>query len=231
MLFQTHSINPTNLPLKLDNINLNEVTSTKILGVNIDIKLNWKSHINELNTKISSVLFILHKIRYQINVSIALTIYKSLVFSHLQYGVLLWGKTCPTFLKQTQILQNKCLKCCLSLPIKTSSVVTYKKANTLTIEKLYIYKLSTLIFKFISEPTSIPSNIVEIFKLTSSIHAYPTRQSKHTDLFNFPHSSAAKSQSIKIQAPQAWNSIPLELKSLTTTHTFKSRLKSFLINN
>jgi hypothetical protein len=231
MLFQNHSINPTNLLIKLDNITLNEVTSTKILGVIIDNKLNWKFHINELNTKISSVLFILHKIRYQINFSIALLIYKSLVFSHLQYGILLCGKTCPTFLKQTQILQNKCIKCCLSLPSKTSSIVIFKKANTLTIEQLYIYKIATLIYKFINEPTSIPANIVNIFKLTSSIHAYPTRQSKNTDLFNFPHSSAAKSQSIKIQAPQAWNSIPLELKSLKSIHTFKSRLKSHLINN
>ena len=45
--------------LKINDENLKQETSSKYLGVLIDDKLNWKHHINQLNTKISKSIGIL----------------------------------------------------------------------------------------------------------------------------------------------------------------------------
>ena len=50
--------------LKINDENLKQEAFSKYLGVLIDEKLNWKQHINQLNTKISKSIGILYKLRY-----------------------------------------------------------------------------------------------------------------------------------------------------------------------
>jgi hypothetical protein len=177
------------------------------------------------------MLFILHKIRFQLNSTIALLIYNTLINSHLQYGILLWGKTYPSFIKHSQVLQKKCLKCCLALPLRTDSNTVFLKSKCLSIDKLYTLKLAILVYNFINNPSTIPANILKNFKLTSAVHRHSTRQVSQTELFKFQFNSIVKNQSIKIQAPQIWNSIPQDLKSIKPLHLFKGHLKTYLLNN
>ena len=56
--------------------------------------------------KISKVIGILHKLKYIFPKDILLTIYKSLILPHLNYGLLLWG----VHLQDISVLQKKAVR-------------------------------------------------------------------------------------------------------------------------
>ena len=58
LIVRPHNTN-RNINLKINDENLKQETFSKFLGVLIDEKRNWKQHINQLNTKISTSIGIL----------------------------------------------------------------------------------------------------------------------------------------------------------------------------
>ena len=75
MLFKNHKL-PLELPILLLNDNqIPLVQHTKFLGVEIDNKLNWANHIKIIENKLSSILFIIKKIRHKLNTKTALKLY------------------------------------------------------------------------------------------------------------------------------------------------------------
>ena len=85
------------LNLSLNNINIESVSHFTFLGIILDTALSWKYHINMIAIKISKVIGILHKLKYIFPKNILLTIYKSLILPHLNYGLLLGGSPARHF--------------------------------------------------------------------------------------------------------------------------------------
>ena len=56
------------LNLKIDGVNIQEVSTVKYLGVTFDSNLTWKNHVNELCLKLSKTVGIFSKLRYYVNV-------------------------------------------------------------------------------------------------------------------------------------------------------------------
>ena len=88
--------------IKINEENLKQETYSKYLGVLIDEKLNWKQHINQLNTKISKSIGILYKLRHLVPKSTLVTLYNSFIQSHVLYGLLNWGCANKTTLEPTE---------------------------------------------------------------------------------------------------------------------------------
>ena len=84
MLFSFKKGNP-NFELTVKSILLENKTEVKFLGVNIDSKLNWKSHISLVWSKISKSIAILRLLKFVYPTRILRTIYMSLIHSHLNY--------------------------------------------------------------------------------------------------------------------------------------------------
>ena len=80
-------------PLKINNIPINLVKSTKFLGVILDHKLSWKEHIEKQCTKAKTILF---QCRKAIGASWGFTtetckwIYTAIIRPILSYGVAVW---------------------------------------------------------------------------------------------------------------------------------------------
>ena len=62
------------------------------LGITINKKLNWNSHINKVTNKISKTVSILNKLRSFLPSGVLQTIYNTLILPHLIYGILAWGR-------------------------------------------------------------------------------------------------------------------------------------------
>ena len=73
------------LNIRINNIKLPRVQSTKFLGIVIDEKINWKSHILAVKGKLSKTLSILYKASKLINYEGMLTSYYSLFMPYLCY--------------------------------------------------------------------------------------------------------------------------------------------------
>ena len=67
-----------------------EQNEIKYLGITFDNTLSFSTHINQITQKISKVVGILWKGR-SLPLNIKLKIYYSLVYSHLNYAILVWG--------------------------------------------------------------------------------------------------------------------------------------------
>jgi hypothetical protein len=50
-----------------NNTTINEVPDTKILGVLIDNHLNWKCHIDQILSKLSTAVFVIKQLFYVLN--------------------------------------------------------------------------------------------------------------------------------------------------------------------
>ena len=68
-----------------------ERTTVKLLGFHLDGGLRWNSHIQEVCTELSIVLYILRKLRPIIALETLRNIYFALFQSHLNYGIQFWG--------------------------------------------------------------------------------------------------------------------------------------------
>ena len=98
------------LNLKLDGVNIQEVSTVKYLGVTFDSNLTWKNHVNELCLKLSKTVGIFSKLRYYVNVDILIMLYYSLIYPFLTYGIQVWGLTYPTYLKPVTTLQKRVVR-------------------------------------------------------------------------------------------------------------------------
>ena len=97
-------------PIKIGTVTLPEATEFKFLGTWIDKDLNWKHHVNQLQLKINRNLHMLRMGKKFLSRSALLSVYYAHIYSHLTYGILLWGNMASkTQLNRLQKIQNKCI--------------------------------------------------------------------------------------------------------------------------
>ena len=87
----TNRQRPQEISLKVNNSLITEVTESKFLGVIVDNKLRWDSHIKYIADKISKSSSIMRYLRYSFPTNILKIIYMSLVLPYLSYCNIVWG--------------------------------------------------------------------------------------------------------------------------------------------
>ena len=81
----------TSVNINVNNFSLEKVNSTKFLGVIIDSKISWLSHIQFIKTKISKGIGILCKARKYLTISSLITLYFSFIYPNILYCIETWG--------------------------------------------------------------------------------------------------------------------------------------------
>ena len=81
----------TDIKISIDGVFLNKVNSTKYLGVILDDKLNWSSHVSYVHSKLCKASHIISKLRYYVSLSALKMVYYSLVHSNISYCISAWG--------------------------------------------------------------------------------------------------------------------------------------------
>ena len=99
------------------------------------------------------------------------TLYYLLVYSYLQYCILVWSSTYPTHLRRLVLLQN-CIVIVISKKgFEAHTDPLFKNLMILKLEDIYSLHLGK--FKFSFKNTSIPSSF-SILR-TNQVHGYNTR--------------------------------------------------------
>ncbi len=94
MIFHTKKKKVQSLTVKIDNVNIERIAEFNFLGLTLDEHLDWKCHKNKLSNKISQCMGILNSLKRFLPIQTKVLIYNSLVLSHLNFGILLWGFKC-----------------------------------------------------------------------------------------------------------------------------------------
>ena len=125
------------IDINLGGTKLPKVTTTKFLGMWIDQNLNWNEHLSKLKTKIKRNLTILQICNKYLNTDTKKMMYYAQIYSHLSYGLILWGnKISNTQLTTMQKLQNKAIKLVDLSQTKIES--TYKTLEILKLNEAIV---------------------------------------------------------------------------------------------
>ena len=99
------------------------------MGVLLDCNLSWKYHINELSKKLSRTIGIFYKIRHFVPCEILKTLYYSLFYSFVSYGIAVWGFTYKSHIQKLSLLQKKIIRV---MAFKKSKVLKSRLTGLLT---------------------------------------------------------------------------------------------------
>ena len=150
-----------------------ESRKVKYLGIILDDCLNWKIHINELCKKLSRTVGMLFKIRHQCNKRVLRSLYFSLFESHLSYGLPVWGSAIQAHMQKLFILQKKAIRAISFSDFRAHTSPLFKELNTLKIDDLFQYQVSSLMWDF--DHNTLPNALNSLFNKTRNTHSYGTR--------------------------------------------------------
>ena len=77
--------------LRIDDINIERVTTFNFRGIHFNEHVLWKTHIDTIGSKLAKLSGVLNKLKHYLPEYILRTLYCSMVQSRLTYGILAWG--------------------------------------------------------------------------------------------------------------------------------------------
>ena len=91
-LFSQQKVYSSYSTLTFNNIPLAKTNSPKHLGMQLDKKLNFEEHLSKVESKGNKTISIIRKLQNVLPRSALLTVYKSFIRPHLDYGNIIYGK-------------------------------------------------------------------------------------------------------------------------------------------
>ena len=112
-----------NLTCKIKNIELENVTHIKFLGITLDSKGLYEEHIEKIKNRCIPIISFLHKLKHCFNTNekTLIIFYKSLIRSILEYGHVLLLNLTETRKNKIEVIQNKALRTILGCDYLTSN--------------------------------------------------------------------------------------------------------------
>lgn len=134
--FVLPSVKYAEVKLNIDKENLDFVDSTLFLGITIDSKLHWGSHISYLANKLSSAAYAVKRVREITDIETARLVYFSYFHSVMSYGILLWG--CASDIDVIFVLQKRVIRFIYNMRRTESLRTKFKEIGILTVSSQFI---------------------------------------------------------------------------------------------
>ena len=118
------------------------IDSLKYLGVHLDNRMNWLTHLNYLSSRIRKMLHIFKRLGKIADGSVVKMVYFSLCQSILQYCVSAWGISGKTYLLSVERAQRALLKVAYRRPYRYPTDQLYSELSVLRVRQLYILNVT-----------------------------------------------------------------------------------------
>ena len=193
-----------------NNIKIKQVTSTKYLGIVFDEQLNWTDQIHQLCKKLAQACGIIRTIKPFLNYKTLLSVYYCIVYSHLQYGIIIWGNANKTKLLKLNNLHNKIIKLVKGKIKRENNPKLEELTPLLSIDQIFKLEIGKFMFRYCNK--QLPICFLQYFKTIDSIHNYSTRLSKQNSYF-LPRYRLKQSQKLlTYSGAKLWSEIPSDIK-------------------
>lgn len=198
---------------------LEEVKTFRYLGMVIDNRFLWTSHIEGICKKLRGCLAQFYRLKQFLGFDTLKTVYYALVHSIIHYGILCYGNTSAVHIQKIEAVHKKIIKMISSKQmidaIDKNKKNVYGNTRTLTIKKLYKYQI------IIQNYYSIVMNIQP---LNSHDLRYVALRRRRTN-------NRYGERLMEVAIPEIFNSIPVELHHLEGIGVVKKRVKDWLIDD
>ena len=200
----------------------------KYLGAWFDENLNMKEHITKkCHASMINIQRIKLICRYLTEDSVK-TLMMGLVVSHLDYCNTVLAGLPDIDIERMHHFLNIAAKMILQRGKMDSSTQGLKEIHWLPIRCRVKHKILTLVHKCLQG--SAPGYLQELLSAAECRHDGLQSESDTRKLFvPLVKRKTFAERSFAIQGPKLWNSLPLELRSITNTDNFKKQLKDTFI--
>ncbi len=222
-------IDTENLNIVLNNQLVDEIShngpekSFKFLGLHIDETLSWKFHVQKVCSKVSRSNYIINKVKNIIPRSSLHTLYSSIVQSHINYGLLVWGNS--KFSSKLTKLQKRSIRIINGKPYNYHTEPLFKSSEILTLQDQYT--LNVLIFMHQLKYNKLPRSFDQLTYFHPE-NRLNTRQQNLANCYRFR--TTFSSQLPFHQLPRIWNRLEVELHDITYLNSLKKQVRMKMIN-
>jgi hypothetical protein len=212
--------------LMLNGQAIERVESTKFIGIVLDSTINWNKHIQYFRSKISRSIGIICKARKIFSVTTLVTLYNSFIYPYLIYCIEVWGSAADIHISSLFRLQKKTIRIIKSAPFKATTKPLFRELKLLPLECIYRQRVCIFMFKFVKN--MLPDVFDDIFLRNTNINRRQTRQNYNLKI---PYCRTTMFQrTIRYQGVKEWNSTSAAVDHYCSVHTFKKRLKKYLLD-
>ena len=220
----SHKINkPLHPNLIFNNVPVDQVSSQKHLGMILDDKLNFNEHFKSIISKVSRSIALLRKLRIFLPRSSLITIYKSFIRPHLDYGDILYDQAFNnSFHAKLESIQYKASNAILGTINGSNREKVYQELGLESLQsrrwmrKLFMfYKISKdLVPIYLSD---LLPKVEKSYNLRNS-NDIPLIKVKHNFFTNsFLHSSIIE-----------WNKLNIDIRNSINLNIFKEKIIKFV---
>ena len=224
------NISTEHFRLVMNEERLERCSDYKYLGVYIDDKLSWKSHIQYVCKKISKTCGAFAKLRHCLDITTLKTVYYALVFSHLNYCNIIWGDASEQIIQPLNTLVNRIIRIMVFAPFQSSNPQQiYEELEILNLSQ--IHKLEKAKFMFRYKNNLLPHNFNDYFQSTGEGHQYSLRSISQQNFRTARFNTKYGKRRIQHNGPKLWNDIPTTIKETKTLKSFSGLYKAYILNS
>ena len=215
------------LNLKMSNMLVQQVETTKLLGVTVNSTLSWSGHIDSIVMKMGRAIGAVRKCCSIVSHTILRQIVQCLVLCHLDYCSNVWASAGSGERRKLQVVQNRAARLVLGCPKSMNVGRMHACLSWLSVENRLCF--NTLMLLKTAMCRENPGFIHEQIVYRSAVHDHYTRSASNSQLvLPLPKHNSFKRTFI-YRSVSLWNKLPCSLREYHTRSCFKKHLKLQLL--
>ena len=207
--------------IEINQVKINQVGNATVLGVEIDDRLSWDSHIDKVAKKVTSGIGAIRKIRDLVDRETLISVYNALINPHFDYCSEVWDTMGVGLSNRFQKLQNRAARVIMNF---SNDIPGPEALNALGWENLVTRRAKTkakTMYKVLNKLA--PSPLEKLFEHKRNITQYNLRGSSTSLQLPQPKTEKLK-KSFSYDGAKVWNSLSADVRGSATFTIFKTRL-------
>ena len=216
---------PIHPPLYMQNVQIQEVSSHKHLGLYFSNDCSWHQHIDYIKQKAWFRIHIMRKLKFKLDRKSLETIYLTFIRPLLEYGDVIWDNCTQYEKNELDKIQNEAARITTGTTKLVSLDNLYKEVGWQTLHRRRQDHKITLFYKMFNQLTPVYLSSL-IPQQMNAISHHNLRNSN--DIHTIRSNTSLYHNSFLPSTLRQWNGLPVEVRQLNTLSSFKTFLKKDL---
>ena len=212
--------------IRVGNSDVSFSTTARNLGFMISDDMSLDCHISLTCRSAYAALRQISSIRHYLTVDVTKTLVSAFVLSRLDYGNALLANCPKNLLDKLRKVQNSAARLIICSRKRDHITPLLHTLHWLPVEARIQYKLSVLCHNFFSHASPVYiSDLLSVYSPSRQL-----RSSADTRMLSVPKVRTRKfgERAFSYAAPMMWNSLPVQIRNIDSTPSFKRSLKTHL---